>query len=221
MSGTPHSAILTVPMIEPGRSFLAYASKLRSKNGMLGSGRNDSGSSLSYNLMATASRTTCSVEQWHEGRTDVRKQHCCEMSPAKPRRATAWFAAASGGSGLTGFLNRWGPVKYMGEIELENQSADPLEISYQMTVVQYLNIVIRTPSRRSCLPEGHFGDSFLSRRRSLISCVCCREKNSRPMSLCSRRYPTTNDVLLAGTLLRPFTHTTAFGPFPTWSKSTM
>jgi hypothetical protein len=31
---TPHSAILTVPIIEPGKNFLAYTSKLRSKNGM-------------------------------------------------------------------------------------------------------------------------------------------------------------------------------------------
>lgn len=32
---TPHSAIITAPMIESGRNYLAYGSKLRSKNGML------------------------------------------------------------------------------------------------------------------------------------------------------------------------------------------
>lgn len=56
-------------------------------------------------------------------------------------------------------VNRWGPVPYMGEIELENHSTDPLEISYQMTVLQYLNIVIRKPSGE-VVSEGHFGDRF-------------------------------------------------------------
>jgi hypothetical protein len=54
---------------------------------------------------------------------------------------------------------RGGLVPNMGEVELENQSLLPLEISYEMTVLQYLNIVIRTPSGE-VVSEGHFGDRF-------------------------------------------------------------
>jgi hypothetical protein len=57
------------------------------------------------------------------------------------------------------YVNRWGPVPYMGEVELENRSTDPLEISYQMTALQYLHIVIWKPSGE-VVSEGHFGDRF-------------------------------------------------------------
>jgi hypothetical protein len=54
---------------------------------------------------------------------------------------------------------RQGPVANRGEVELENQSASPLEISYQMTALQYLNLVVTDADGR-IVSEGHFGDRF-------------------------------------------------------------
>jgi hypothetical protein len=54
---------------------------------------------------------------------------------------------------------RQGPVANRGEVELENQSASPLEISYQMTVLQYLNLAVTAADGR-VVSEGHFGDRF-------------------------------------------------------------
>jgi hypothetical protein len=50
-------------------------------------------------------------------------------------------------------------VPNMGEVELENVSAKPLEIVYRMTALQYLNLVVTTPDGR-VVSEGHFGDRF-------------------------------------------------------------
>src|SRR5713226_694749 len=47
----------------------------------------------------------------------------------------------------------------VGEVELENVSAKPLEIVYRMTVLQYLNLAVTTPDGR-VVSEGHFGDRF-------------------------------------------------------------
>jgi hypothetical protein len=47
----------------------------------------------------------------------------------------------------------------MGEVELENQSPIPFEISYRMTALQYLNLVV-TNAGGSVVSEGHFGDRF-------------------------------------------------------------
>ena len=54
---------------------------------------------------------------------------------------------------------RQGPVANRGEVELENQSTAPLEISYQMTVLQYLNLMV-TDANGRVVSEGHFGDRF-------------------------------------------------------------
>jgi hypothetical protein len=56
-------------------------------------------------------------------------------------------------------MGREGPVAYRGEVELENQSAAPLEIRYQMTVLQNLNLVV-TDGQGRVVSEGHFGDRF-------------------------------------------------------------
>lgn len=56
-------------------------------------------------------------------------------------------------------VGRRGPVRNMGEVELENRSSDPLEIAYHMTALQHLNLVIRKPSGE-VVSEGHFGDRF-------------------------------------------------------------
>jgi hypothetical protein len=47
----------------------------------------------------------------------------------------------------------------LAEVELENISAEPLEISYRMTALQYLNLVVTGPDGR-IVSEGHFGDRF-------------------------------------------------------------
>ena len=56
-------------------------------------------------------------------------------------------------------VGRQGPVASMGEVELENLSPNPLEISYRMTALQYLNLVV-TDSQGNVVSEGHFGDRF-------------------------------------------------------------
>jgi hypothetical protein len=56
-------------------------------------------------------------------------------------------------------FGRHGQVAYMGEVELENMTSNPLEISYRMTALQYLNLVV-TDSQGNILSEGHFGDRF-------------------------------------------------------------
>jgi hypothetical protein len=56
-------------------------------------------------------------------------------------------------------IGRRGPLENMAEVELENVSAGPLEISYQMTALQYLNLVVTDAAGR-VVSEGHFGDRF-------------------------------------------------------------
>jgi hypothetical protein len=57
---------------------------------------------------------------------------------------------------LTG---RRASVQNMGEFELENVSSSPLEISYWMTWLQYLNLVVKDAAGQ-VLSDGHFGDRF-------------------------------------------------------------
>src|SRR5947209_6162110 len=52
-----------------------------------------------------------------------------------------------------------GPLKHMGELQLENVTAEPVEISFQMSPLQYLELVVNGPSG-SVVSEGHFGDRF-------------------------------------------------------------
>src|SRR5262245_12841826 len=51
------------------------------------------------------------------------------------------------------------PVPHMAEMELENISEAPLEISYRMAVLQYLQLVVRD-AKGSVISEGHYGDRF-------------------------------------------------------------
>ncbi len=57
---------------------------------------------------------------------------------------------------LTG---RGAGIANMGEVEIENVSSLPLEIGYQMTLLQYLNIIV-TDANEKVVSEGHFGDRF-------------------------------------------------------------
>lgn len=52
-----------------------------------------------------------------------------------------------------------GSRKGMGELELENLSQEVVEIRYQMSPLQYLDLVVTGPSG-AVISEGHFGDRF-------------------------------------------------------------
>ena len=52
-----------------------------------------------------------------------------------------------------------GPIANMGEFEVENVSRLPLEISYEMTVLQFLNLIV-TDAQGKVVSSGHFGDRF-------------------------------------------------------------
>jgi hypothetical protein len=64
-------------------------------------------------------------------------------------------------------ISRRGPVSNLGEVELENLSATPLEIAYRMTVLQYLNLVVTNPAGQ-VVSEGHFGDRFAPTLEPLV-----------------------------------------------------
>jgi hypothetical protein len=55
--------------------------------------------------------------------------------------------------------SRRSPVSSLAEVELQNVSTSPLEISYRMTVLQYLNLLV-TNADGVVVSEGHFGDRF-------------------------------------------------------------
>jgi hypothetical protein len=52
-----------------------------------------------------------------------------------------------------------GPLEGMGELELENLSPGAVEIRYQMSPLQYLELTVTGPSG-AVVSEGHFGDRF-------------------------------------------------------------
>jgi hypothetical protein len=60
-----------------------------------------------------------------------------------------------------------GPLKNMGEVELENISPTFVEISYQMSPLQYLEVFVNGPSG-SIVSEGHFGDRFSPMRQERV-----------------------------------------------------
>ena len=56
-------------------------------------------------------------------------------------------------------IGRRGPIPNMGEVELENGSAVPLEIEYLMTPLQFLELDVIGPGGQ-IVSEGHFSDRF-------------------------------------------------------------
>src|SRR5947209_15851239 len=56
-------------------------------------------------------------------------------------------------------LGRQGSIPNMGEVELENCSAAPLEIEYTMTPFQFLDLKVIGPGGE-VVSEGHFSDRF-------------------------------------------------------------
>jgi hypothetical protein len=73
--------------------------------------------------------------------------------PAAPPRALACRLRCVEVTG------RRGSVPNMGEVELENVSAAPVEIAYRMTALQYLNLLV-TDAEGHVISAGHFGDRF-------------------------------------------------------------
>ena len=56
-------------------------------------------------------------------------------------------------------IGRQGPIPNLGEVELENCSAAPLEIEYTMTPLQFLDLEVIGPGGE-VVSEGHFSDRF-------------------------------------------------------------
>jgi hypothetical protein len=50
-----------------------------------------------------------------------------------------------------------GPLRGVGELELENVSASPVEIAYQMSPLQFLDLIVTGPSG-AVVSERHFAD---------------------------------------------------------------
>jgi hypothetical protein len=64
-------------------------------------------------------------------------------------------------------IGRQGPVPNMGEVELENRSAAPVEIEYTMTPLQFLDLVVIGPGGE-VVSEGHFSDRFSPTREPTV-----------------------------------------------------
>lgn len=56
-------------------------------------------------------------------------------------------------------MGKRGPLKGWGELELENQSEDPIDIRYQMSPLQYLDFVVVGPNGKK-ISGRRFGDQF-------------------------------------------------------------
>ena len=64
-------------------------------------------------------------------------------------------------------IGRQGPIPNMGEVELENRSALPVEIEYTMTPLQFFDLVVIGPGGE-VVSEGHFSDRFSPTRESAV-----------------------------------------------------
>jgi hypothetical protein len=79
-------------------------------------------------------------------------------------------------------IGREGPIPNMGEVELENSSAIPLEIEYTMTPLQYLDLEVFGP-RGTVVSEGHFSDRFSPTREPSVLRLLPGEKFTANVSL--------------------------------------
>jgi hypothetical protein len=57
---------------------------------------------------------------------------------------------------------RFGPSPTAGEVEIENTSAQPIEIEFEMHPFQYLDLTVTDPSG-TLVSEGHYGNIFSPR----------------------------------------------------------
>jgi hypothetical protein len=79
-------------------------------------------------------------------------------------------------------IGRQGPIPNMGEVELENRSAGPLEIEYTMTPLQFLELVVIGPGGE-IVSEGHFSDRFSPARESAVLRLLPGEKFTANVAL--------------------------------------
>jgi hypothetical protein len=79
-------------------------------------------------------------------------------------------------------IGRQGPVPHMGEVELENCSAAPLEIAYTMTPLQFFELEVIGPGG-GVVSEGHFSDRFSPRREPAALRLLPGEKFTSDVSL--------------------------------------
>lgn len=79
-------------------------------------------------------------------------------------------------------MGRQGPVPNMGEVELENCSAAPLEIEYTMTPLQFLELEV-IGRGGAAISEGHFSDRFSPTREPAVLRLMPGEKFTANVSL--------------------------------------
>ncbi len=70
----------------------------------------------------------------------------------------------------------------MGEVELENCSAAPLEIEYTLTPLQFLDLVVTGPGG-TVVSEGHFSDRFSPTREPAVLRLMPGEKFTSQVAL--------------------------------------
>jgi hypothetical protein len=70
----------------------------------------------------------------------------------------------------------------MGEVELENRGAVPLEIEYTLTPLQFFEIEVAGPDGE-VVSEGHFSDRFSPTREPLVLRLLPGEKFTTNVSL--------------------------------------
>jgi hypothetical protein len=78
------------------------------------------------------------------------------LAQAQPKAMAPLIACSLQSAELVG---RNGPVPFMADVEIQNVSDKPLDIEYEMTVLQHLNLIV-TDASGSVVSEGHFGDRF-------------------------------------------------------------
>lgn len=79
-------------------------------------------------------------------------------------------------------FGRHGLISNLGEVELENCSAAPLEIEYTMTPLQFLELNVIGPDGR-VLSEGHFSDRFSPARDPAVLRLMPGEKFTSEVAL--------------------------------------
>jgi hypothetical protein len=79
-------------------------------------------------------------------------------------------------------LGRHGPIPNMGEVELANCSAAPLQIEYTMTPLQFLELEVLGPSGE-IVSEGHFSDRFSPTAEPAVLTLMPGEKFTSHMAL--------------------------------------
>ena len=94
--------------------------------------------------------------------------------------------------------DRQGPVPHMGEVELENCSAIPVEIAYTMTPLQFFELEVVGPDG-AIVSEGHFSDRWSPTRDPAVLRLLPGEKFTATVPLLAtvprtRRRPGTYTV---------------------------